>query len=291
VKPRTPGAERSLGLRLGLASILAGTGCAALARGPGWESVAVGDAHACAIREQRLYCWGENEVGALGIGAGRGHRYTLIAYPVRRYPARVAGRGWSSVRANEESTCGIRRGRLYCWGDGSLLETLLADEREGGQPARSTRRRHHRAPQAAAARRQRRRLDRRHRRRGYHLRDPGRRALLLGGHGDPLLTAIQAGVAASLHPDAPPRRPATRLDRRRDQPHAGLRPALRRSARLPRARILPGGRRRKAAETRGARADALRAARDPQVRLLAPRDQGRGRAARYCRGQVTPGPA
>jgi alpha-tubulin suppressor-like RCC1 family protein len=132
VKPRTPGAERSVGLRLGLASILAGTGCAALARGPGWESVAVGDAHACAIREQRLYCWGENEVGALGIGAGRGHRYTLIAYPVRRYPARVAGRGWSSVRANEESTCGIRRGRLYCWGDGSLLETLLADEREGG---------------------------------------------------------------------------------------------------------------------------------------------------------------
>lgn len=105
-------------------------GCGPLARAPGWRGLTVGDLHACALRGRSLYCWGENDLGALGVGALRGHRYLLMDVPRRRYPTRVAGRGWTDVRAVAETTCGVRRGRLYCWGDGSSVEALIGKEWE-----------------------------------------------------------------------------------------------------------------------------------------------------------------
>lgn len=109
---------------------LALAGCSALARRPGWDAVTVGWGHACALRGGQLYCWGDNDSGALGSGARRDHRYPVFGVHYRRYPTKVAGRGWTQITAADESTCGIRRGRLRCWGDGLLLENLLGDERE-----------------------------------------------------------------------------------------------------------------------------------------------------------------
>lgn len=119
-------------LRAGLlVAAIVMTGCgASLSKKTGWSSVAVGSFHACAIRGGRLYCWGDNDSGALGSGARRGHRYSLVYFPPRRYPVRVAGCGWTSVSAYDDATCGVRRGRAYCWGDGLFIEELFAVEHE-----------------------------------------------------------------------------------------------------------------------------------------------------------------
>jgi alpha-tubulin suppressor-like RCC1 family protein len=76
-----------------------------------WRSVSVGSGHACAIRAPgRLYCWGNNFYGPLGVGTAGGSR---------NVPTLVRGgfTDWTSVSAGQSSTCGRRAiGRLYCWG-------------------------------------------------------------------------------------------------------------------------------------------------------------------------------
>ena len=107
-----------------LVACLAGCG-PRLAKAPGWTQVTVGEGHACAIRGGKLYCWGTNMLGELGSALRHDHRSSGLYLPYRRYPTRVAGRGWSHVGAHEEATCGIRHGRLFCWGDGSDLSRLF----------------------------------------------------------------------------------------------------------------------------------------------------------------------
>lgn len=112
-----------------LACVLLG-GCGSLAPTTGWRGLTVGSDHACALHGDRVYCWGENGVGELGVGPWRGHRYTLLEPLPRWSPARVAGRGWTGVGASDSTTCGVRRGRLYCWGDGAEIDGFLGVERE-----------------------------------------------------------------------------------------------------------------------------------------------------------------
>lgn len=70
---------------------------------------AVGYTHACAIDvENRLYCWGRNGFGQLGVGGSS----------PRTEPARVGQESdWEHITAGRFHTCGIRNGgELSCWG-------------------------------------------------------------------------------------------------------------------------------------------------------------------------------
>ena len=82
----------------------------------GVSDVAVGYAHACAIRNGALYCWGDNTFGQVGIPAP----------PITHTPSLVTGMatGVKRVIARGNITCAIRdaggRDDLYCWGENKL---------------------------------------------------------------------------------------------------------------------------------------------------------------------------
>ncbi len=73
-----------------------------------WARVSNGSVHACARKTNGdLFCWGDNLWGRLGDG-------TTVE---RQAPVRVVGSGsWSAVSGGFGHTCGIRDGRLACWG-------------------------------------------------------------------------------------------------------------------------------------------------------------------------------
>ncbi len=80
-----------------------------------WDAVEAGNSHFCAISEDgRLFCWGANAEGRLGVTTGS-----------RSSPAEVEGGGtWRAVSPGDVHTCGIRSdGALLCWGsaDGGRL--------------------------------------------------------------------------------------------------------------------------------------------------------------------------
>lgn len=79
-----------------------------------WASATAGTGHTCARRTSgRLYCWGSDDHGQVGDGAGHTDRLT---------PVQVTGatNDWSSVSAGEFETCARKTsGRLYCWGSDS----------------------------------------------------------------------------------------------------------------------------------------------------------------------------
>jgi len=54
-------------------------------------------------------CWGFNNFGQLGDGTTEN----------KRAPTQVGvAASWSAVAANATHTCGVKDGRLYCWGAG-----------------------------------------------------------------------------------------------------------------------------------------------------------------------------
>lgn len=75
-----------------------------------WVNVSAGSFHNCGTtNEGKLYCWGYNNSGQLGVG-DRVSRFE---------PLEVGDETtWVQVSAGESSTCGIREGRLFCWGEG-----------------------------------------------------------------------------------------------------------------------------------------------------------------------------
>ena len=77
-----------------------------------WSSLArsLGNSSSCAITsDNRLYCWGRNNRGQLGIGS----------FADQRIPTRVDDNTWQSVAMGSRHSCGVRTDRsLWCWGDG-----------------------------------------------------------------------------------------------------------------------------------------------------------------------------
>ena len=68
--------------------------------------VALGEAHGCAVTSTRLYCWGNNESGELGVGDTTS----------REAPTLVDG-SWLGVTAGAHHTCALDDlGRVACWG-------------------------------------------------------------------------------------------------------------------------------------------------------------------------------
>lgn len=79
-----------------------------------WISVSAADNHTCAPRANgRLYCWGWNANGRLGIGQNH-------ARETRTTPTEVAGArtDWRVVAVSGGHSCALRADRrLFCWGD------------------------------------------------------------------------------------------------------------------------------------------------------------------------------
>lgn len=85
------------------------------------QVISAGDEHTCGIDDSgqagagRLYCWGLNRIGALGIESGAVFRSGT--------PRLVdANDDWVRVSAGTDYTCGIRGTDLYCWGYNGLLQ-------------------------------------------------------------------------------------------------------------------------------------------------------------------------
>ena len=82
----------------------------------GWASVTAGYNYTCATRTNRaLWCWGQNDVGQLGLGwyyegPGAGN-------PDPEQVISPAAAGWATITAGESHACAIRTGgTLWCWG-------------------------------------------------------------------------------------------------------------------------------------------------------------------------------
>ena len=73
--------------------------------------IAAGSEHACVIRaDRRLWCWGDNRAGQLGVGDSV--RDSESAREV------MPGSTWALVAAGGHETCGITTdGALWCWGE------------------------------------------------------------------------------------------------------------------------------------------------------------------------------
>ncbi|MGE5181852.1 MAG: RCC1 domain-containing protein [Acidobacteriota bacterium] len=77
----------------------------------GASAIAAGVGHTCQIDQTgRLWCWGENDAGQLGIGS------TLSEIDP---PAPVGDAKWIAISGSGKHTCGLQAdGSLWCWGDG-----------------------------------------------------------------------------------------------------------------------------------------------------------------------------
>jgi alpha-tubulin suppressor-like RCC1 family protein len=73
--------------------------------------VRIGARHACGLdaTSGHLYCWGDDEFGAVGLGTGSD---AVIAPTMVGDPSAV----WSAVATGGDHTCAIQDGDVYCWG-------------------------------------------------------------------------------------------------------------------------------------------------------------------------------
>lgn len=78
-----------------------------------FTQVAMGERFGCGVTEdRRLACWGANDEGQLGVGAG-----DVVGVP-QVVPHPVAGFSWVRVTAGRAFACAVDNVQdLYCWGD------------------------------------------------------------------------------------------------------------------------------------------------------------------------------
>ncbi|WP_428264551.1 RCC1 domain-containing protein [Haliangium sp.] len=74
-----------------------------------WRAVAAGYAHSCAVDwDGRLFCWGSNEDGALGV----------TGIVEQRTPLLISDMQWTDVYAGGQRACARDAGgSVFCWGD------------------------------------------------------------------------------------------------------------------------------------------------------------------------------
>ncbi|HEY4176281.1 MAG TPA: hypothetical protein VGM90_05600 [Kofleriaceae bacterium] len=72
------------------------------------KRVDIGARHVCGLtNDNKLYCWGDNTFGELGIGTNE---------PYAAEP-RLVGGTWTDVSLGDEHTCALRDGVPFCWGN------------------------------------------------------------------------------------------------------------------------------------------------------------------------------
>jgi alpha-tubulin suppressor-like RCC1 family protein len=96
-------------------------------------SLSRASAFACGLtREGRVYCWGNNKSGQLGIGRVGGHRAS---------PVRVAiSQPVQAVTLGIDFACALQNGKALCWGTnehGELGDSSQVEERPTPRPMKS----------------------------------------------------------------------------------------------------------------------------------------------------------
>lgn len=78
------------------------------------NAVSAGTNHTCAIKFGKLYCWGDNSYGQLGLGTTGGSYNTpqLVG-------GSLSGKRVTEISAGVSDTCAIANGQAYCWGNGA----------------------------------------------------------------------------------------------------------------------------------------------------------------------------
>jgi len=75
-----------------------------------WTAVSAGELSTCAIADGRLYCWGANPYGVLGIGAADDD----VAQPTE---VKLALTDWTAVDVGSNHSCGVSASTgVLCWG-------------------------------------------------------------------------------------------------------------------------------------------------------------------------------
>jgi alpha-tubulin suppressor-like RCC1 family protein len=88
------------------------------------SDIALGEEHGCAIATSRLYCWGNNEYGQLGLGDAT----------LRDRPTLVAG-SWRAVAAGTRHTCALDElGRVACFGQNDRGQLGTGDREARSEP-------------------------------------------------------------------------------------------------------------------------------------------------------------
>jgi alpha-tubulin suppressor-like RCC1 family protein len=76
--------------------------------GGNWKQIDVGHEHVCGIRNDRLWCWGNDTYGQLGLDLPSGPKSV---------PEEIGTSQWKSVSAGTRHTCAIQSDKsLWCWG-------------------------------------------------------------------------------------------------------------------------------------------------------------------------------
>lgn len=80
-----------------------------------WLAVVVGLRHTCAIdTSHRLFCWGNNGSGQLGISpTGSGQ---IVPRQVLMLQANSPNDDWQGLALGDEHTCGVTSDAVWCWG-------------------------------------------------------------------------------------------------------------------------------------------------------------------------------
>jgi alpha-tubulin suppressor-like RCC1 family protein len=75
------------------------------------SSVAIGRAHSCAIVGGKVWCWGNDEIGQLGIGKSEAGPHDPALVPDLQQTS------VTSITAGGDSSCAVFGGEANCWGD------------------------------------------------------------------------------------------------------------------------------------------------------------------------------
>ncbi len=83
------------------------------------QAIAAGDNHACAIISAtgNVKCWGNNEFGKVGApGNPLYNAQNVDAAKLFSTPSDLVTSGYTAISAGSKATCGIKGGKVYCWG-------------------------------------------------------------------------------------------------------------------------------------------------------------------------------
>ncbi len=95
----------------------------------GATALSAGGHHTCVVTAEGFRCWGEGQLGALGLG-GDG----VAGTPSMPQPAPGDQARWATIDAGGTHTCAVTRdGRLFCWGD--RAHGAVGDGRVTSRPA------------------------------------------------------------------------------------------------------------------------------------------------------------